>query len=326
MKTQAIVAGVDHIARLESVELPVLTDTRIRINTRFSGVSCGTEADCISGRAAYKKRPFITGYQAVGEVVEIGRLVRAVRVGDMVFTNGGGLWDQPHLAGGSHARELVVEDTNAFRLSPSNPSLQTSAYAALGAVGLNGISQMHPEAGRVLLVMGLGMLGQLTGKLAQLRGLRVIGANRSAWKLDTARSFGFDAVCAPEAAELEAAVKAISLGGIKYAVDLTGNQQIFNLALSQLEAFGELSLLGYYPDPFTVNFDTCHAKQLTIYNPVGLGGYLPEVIRWIENGRLNVEPLIHHHITPRGITDFYKDLLQNHSQYLGAVVDWQATN
>lgn len=323
MQTQAVVVGSDHVARLENVELPDLTPTRVRLRTLLGGVSCGTEADCASGRATYLLPPFISGYQAVARVVQIGREVHGLRVGDLVFTTGGGLWSMAHLAGGSHARELVVEAADAHRLEPDHPSLPTAAYATLGAVGLEGLQRMQPVAGEAVLVFGLGMLGLLAGKAAQLRGLRVIGVNRSAWKCQVARRLGFDAVCAPVAEEIAAALASIGLQHARYALDLTGSQTIFDLALTQLSRFGHFCLLGYYPEPFRVNFDICHARQLTLHNPVGLGDQLPQVLAWIAEGRLNLEPAVQTVVRPEQTTEFYRDLVAQHTRYLGVLLDWQ---
>lgn len=323
MLTEAIIIGADRVARLSPIELPPMTATRVRLETVLGGVSCGTEADATSGRAAYIQPPFVTGYQAVGRVVETGAEVQGLDVGDLVFTEGGGLWPMRSLAGGSHARELVVESVDVTRLTRDNPSLPTTAYAALGAIALEGVMRMRPEAGQGLLVFGLGMLGQLVGRVGQCKGLKVVGVNRSAWKCDVARELGFDAVCAPEPAAIETAVVGLGLDGAKYAVDLTGSQAIFDLALSQLADFGHLSLLGYYPERFSVNFDICHGKQLTLHNPVGLGDHLPQILVWIQDGQLNLEPAIRETIGPAQVNEFYHDLVTNHSRHLGVVIDWQ---
>jgi (R,R)-butanediol dehydrogenase/meso-butanediol dehydrogenase/diacetyl reductase len=324
MKTEAIIVGADHVARLQPMDLPELTESRVLVETLISGVSCGTEADCTSGRAAYMPTPFLTGYQAVGKVVKAGGGVGGLAAGDLVFTNGGGLWGMTHLAGGSHARQSVAEAAEVVKLSPQTPSLKTASYAALAAIALDGISRMKVEKGRALGIFGLGMLGQLAGKLGQLEGMRAIGVNRSPWKRDEARAFGFDAVCAPEEEAIKSAVLELGAGPLKLAVDTTGNQEIFDLALATLGPWSEISLSGYYPDKFVVNLDICHGKQMSIHNPVGLGSQLPKVIKHIEDGRLNVEPLIRHTVAPSQITEFYADLVKNHSRYLGAVIDWSA--
>ena len=111
---------------------------------------------------------------------------------------------------------------------------------------------------------------------------------------------------------------------MKFAVDTTGNQQIFDLALATLGPWSELSLSGYYPDKFVVNWDTCHGKQMSIHNPVGFGTQVPKVLRHVEDGGLNAEPLIRHTVAPSQITDFYADLVKNHGRYLGAIIDWSA--
>ncbi len=323
MNTDAVVAGIDHIVRLQEVALPELTESRLRVRTWFSGVSCGTEADSVSGRATYITRPFLSGYQAVGEVVAVGSGVRLFQPGDVVFTTGGALWEMLCLFGGSHARELVLEEADAERVARTSPSLKSTAFATLAAVALEGISRMKLEPGRVMVVYGLGLLGMMAGKFAKLLGLRVIGVNRTPWKRDQALAFGFDAVCAPSAEEIAAAIASLGCESAHYAVDLTGNQQIFDLALDQLDYLGELSLLGYYPDAFSVKFDICHGKQITIHNPVGLGDQLPKVIRYIDDGQFNIEPLIRHTITPDSVTAFYGDLVSNNHEYLGVVIDWR---
>jgi alcohol dehydrogenase len=121
---------------------------------------------------------------------------------------------------------------------------------------------------------------------------------------------------------VSAILAALAGGSVTVSVETTGHQQVFDLAVATLGAFGELSLLGYYPEKCVVDWDVCHGKQLSIHNPVGPGAQLPRVIQFIEEGRLNVEPLIRHTIRPPEVTDFYADLVKNHTRYLGVVIDW----
>lgn len=324
MHTEAIIVGADHLARLQRIELPELTSTRVHLRSLVGGVSCGTEGDCTSGRAVYMPRPFITGYQVVAEVLACGALVRGLRPGDRVFSRGGGLWSMMHLAGGSHARELVVEDTEVVRLDPGFTALGSAAYAALGAVALEGLKRLRLEPGRTLLVFGLGMLGQLVGRLAQLEGLRVVGINRTAWKREAAQAMGFDAVCPPEAAAIDAAVAKVGLGPARWAVDTSGAQAVFDLAVRSLGRGGELNLLGYYPEPFRVDFDAFHARDLRILNPVGFGDRIPTVLATIAEGRLDLSPLIRRTVRPEDITAFYRELVADPGSHLGVVIDWRS--
>lgn len=324
MKTEAIVAGTDLVARLEEVELPPMTDDRVRVETLVSGVSCGTESDAVSGRAHYMNRPILLGYQAVGRVVELGGRVAGLRAGEIVLTGGGGLWGINHMFGGSHARESVCEASHLIRLQADARMFPTASYAYLGAVAHEGIARMKLEPGCTLLIVGLGMLGQLAGKIAQLLGLRVIGVNRSAWKRAAAKALGFDAVCAPDPGGIQEAIRALGFGPVKYAYETTGNQQLIELAMSFLAPYGELSLGGYYPPQgYRIDWDFCHSRNLSVHNPVGWGGHATDYIRFMKEGRLNIDPLIRHRVGPREITLFYNDLVRNHSNHLGAVIDWR---
>ena len=323
MKTESIIIGTDGKANLTEVELPTVTDTRVRVETLVSGVSCGTESDCASGRARYLRGPHIPGYQAVGKVVEIGKNVTGFAPGDLVVTNGGGLWSIPSVAGGSHARQSVAEAAVIVKLGPNTPSLETASYGVLAAVAYEGLSRMSLGKGKILAVFGLGMLGQLAGSIARSLGLRVIGINRAQWKRDLAKTLGFDLVCPPEAAAIKDAVKSLDAEGIAFAFDTTGSQEIFDLALQTLGRGGELILDGYYPEPFSVDFDICHGKDIRIFNPVGPGRWLPEVVKLAERGQLNIDGLITHRITPGQVTDFYDGLIKDHSGHLGAIIDWR---
>jgi len=323
VKTEAVVIGADGVARLSEVELPPMSGTRVRLRTVISGVSCGTEGDGASGRAAYVKRPYISGYQAVGEVIESGGNVTGLQPGDMVLTTGGGLWGMTNLFGGSHARESVSEASGVIKLSPGKLPLETAAYGVLGGVGWDGIARMKLVPGNVLIVFGLGMLGQLAGGIARLLGLRVVGVNRSAWKRDAAREFGFDAVVAPDQEEINQAVSALGCGPAKFAYETTGSQRTIDLAFSSLAPFGELSLGGYCPGKYEIDYDFCHSRNLSIHNPVWTGGYLSDFVRLAEDRGLNANCLIRTRVSPREVTSFYSRLVEEHSNYLGVVIDWK---
>lgn len=322
MKTEGVVGGKDGVVRLLEVELPVMSDTRVRIKTSMSGVSCGTEGDTVSGRADYLSRPCLLGYQAIGRIVEAGAKVSDLQVGDLVFTTGGGLWSCDNCFGGSHARESVAESADVVKLDPDPSSPATLSYGILAAVAAEGLRGMKLKEDAVLLVMGLGMLGQMSGKLAQLRGVKVIGVNRSAWKRDAALALGFDQAVPPEAAAIQAAVEKIGLGAPLMAVDTTGQPELFDLAFSQLGIPAELTLLGYYPGKQSVDLNLFHQKRLTLFNPVGWGTHLNDILQLMQQGRLDLQPLIRHVVAPSEITAFYADLVKNHSNYLGAVIDW----
>ena len=326
METEAIVFGEDHVARLTPVTLPPMTDTRVKVETIYGGVSCGTEGDGLSGRAAYLSRPLLTGYQAVGRVIELGENVVDLKLGDLVFVGsmGGGLWDMPNLCGGTHARTSVWERSTVCELSPDIPSLKSASYATLAAVARGGLESMKLRADTVMVVFGLGMLGQMAAKLAQLDGIKVIGVELDERKRNVTEAMHLDAVCEPDPDVIKRALAELGNEQITFALDTTGKPDVVNMAISLLGYHSELTLLAYYPQKVLVDFDVCHGKTMSIHNPVGPQNRQPGILQLIEKGVFNLEPVIKHVIPVDEVTAFYADMVNNRSAYLGVIIDWNS--
>ncbi|MCS7013422.1 MAG: bi-domain-containing oxidoreductase [Chloroherpetonaceae bacterium] len=123
------------------------------------------------------------GYSSAGVVVEVADDVSEFRVGDKVACAGGGY--------ASHA-ELVVVPKNLVAKVPEGVSLQDAAYTTLGAIALQGIRQAAPTLGESVMVIGLGLLGQLLIQLLKANGCRVIGVDINPDAIALAQLHGAD--------------------------------------------------------------------------------------------------------------------------------------
>src|SRR5215213_3380998 len=85
MQAQALICTAQQEFSLETLAVPAITSTQIRVRTRYSGVSVGTEFAVIRGKLDWGPFPVCTGYQAVGVVEEIGSGVQKFKVGDTVY-------------------------------------------------------------------------------------------------------------------------------------------------------------------------------------------------------------------------------------------------
>ncbi|HET9621304.1 MAG TPA: bi-domain-containing oxidoreductase, partial [Kofleriaceae bacterium] len=65
-----------------------------------------------------------------------------------------------------------------------------AAFATIGAIALHGVRQAEARLGETVVVIGLGLLGQLTVQLLVASGCRVIGVDVEPWKLELARKAG----------------------------------------------------------------------------------------------------------------------------------------
>lgn len=133
--------------------------------------------------------PIPLGYSCVGEVLEVGRNVTGISVGDRVACGG---------AGYANHSEINYVPRNLLVKVPEKVSDEEAAFVTVGAIALQGVRQTAPMIGERIAVIGLGLLGQLTVQLLKANGCKVIGTDFDPKKLELAKELGADAVCGPE--------------------------------------------------------------------------------------------------------------------------------
>ena len=129
------------------------------------------------------------GYSAAGTVVGVGAEVRGFSVGDRVACAG-----HPFAA---HA-ELLSVPQNLCVLLPDGMDFEAGAFGTLGAIALQGVRLAEPTLGEACVVIGLGLLGQLTVQLLRANGCRVFGVDLDESKIALAKEHGAEDGCVPD--------------------------------------------------------------------------------------------------------------------------------
>jgi predicted dehydrogenase/threonine dehydrogenase-like Zn-dependent dehydrogenase len=117
------------------------------------------------------------GYSCAGEILACGDDTPGFNVGDKVACAGVGY--------ANHA-EIVTVPSNLTLALPSNVDFDAAAFVALGAIAQHGLRQASINYGENLLVLGLGLVGQLVVQQAKAAGLRVAGADLAEERLHVA--------------------------------------------------------------------------------------------------------------------------------------------
>jgi predicted dehydrogenase/threonine dehydrogenase-like Zn-dependent dehydrogenase len=139
-----------------------------------------TQADVFGRLAAGQP----TGYSAAGEVIEVGSGILDIHVGDRVACAG---------AQCAFHAELIRIPRNLAVPIPKNLSLPFASTVTLGAIALQGVRRAQPTLGETFVVLGLGILGQLTVQFLRANGCRVIGLDKDTSRVQLALSLGMDA-------------------------------------------------------------------------------------------------------------------------------------
>lgn len=250
------------------------------------------------------------GYSASGVVFEVGEDVQGFQIGDRVACAGAGF--------ASHAEILSVPTNLCVRI-PNGASFDQAAFGTLGAIALQGVRLAEPTLGEAVVVIGLGLIGQLTVQLLRATGCRVLGVDPDKGRADLAHQLGAD-ICSAPNSETPKLVGEWTRGHGADAVILTAATQ----SNEPIELAGEISRLkGRVVAVGLVGLDVprniYYQKELTLRVSMsyGPGRYDPEYeerghdypfsyVRWTEgrnieafldlvaSERVNVEPLISH--------------------------------
>ncbi|MEO9212268.1 MAG: zinc-binding alcohol dehydrogenase family protein, partial [Caulobacteraceae bacterium] len=175
--------GDPGVLKYEDVPDPVCQPTGIVIKIQAVSVEGG---DILNRwRGALTGRPHIVGYQAAGEIVEVGAQVEGLKVGQSVATCG---------AAGSHAQLRAVAATGAW-LVPDGLDVKA---ASVIPVTFGTADECLFEAGRleagetVLIQAGASGVGVAALQLAKRAGATVLATASSDERLDRLRPLGVD--------------------------------------------------------------------------------------------------------------------------------------
>ena len=265
--------------QVQDVPLPQLGPNMVLVKNYYSIISSGTEASTVSTArksliAKAKERPqqvkqvldtfksqgpintyrAVTkklesysplGYSSSGEVIAIGEGVTKYAVGDLVACAGVGY--------ANHA-EIVSVPVNLCVKVHSRKVMRDASYNTLGAIAMQGVRQANLNLGETCVVVGLGLLGQLTCLLLKASGVHVIGVDISQSAVDfSLKNSSVDHAIVRNNASIEDKIKQWTSGvGADAVIIAAGTTSLdpINFAGSIARKKGTVVALGVIPTGF----------------------------------------------------------------------------
>ena len=280
------------------------------------------------------------GYSSAGEVIEVGSCIEDISVGDKVACAGGGY--------ANHA-EIVCVPRNLCVKLPNDVDLKKACYNTLGAIALQGIRQADLRLGESCVVIGLGLLGQLTCLMLRTSGVRTFGIDIDQNAVEMASKHCCDAAWVRQSPGLISTVENQTSGLGADAVIITAG----TTSLDPINCAGELArqrgrvvVVGAVPTGF--NRDPYwYGKELELrmscsYGP---GRYDPDYeekgveypaayVRWTENrnmqafqylvhsGRIEIDYLTTQEFAIEEASKAYDMILNRSEPFLGVVLKY----
>jgi len=196
--------------RVEDAPVPEPGCGQALVRTRACGICTGD----IMGWYLERKAPLVLGHEPAGDIVALGEGVEGFKVDDRVFVHHHApcgdcrqcrrgehvhckTWRQTGLVPGGMSDYFLVPAENLrgdTLLLPPGVSYAAASLVEPAACVVKSLRRSRVAAGETLLVIGLGVMGQLHVLLAKAAGLRVVAADMVDFRLARALELGADAV------------------------------------------------------------------------------------------------------------------------------------
>lgn len=319
-------------AVMEITDLPrPQGDDYVLIRTEKSIVSAGTEIACFKGTESWAPFPFVPGYGSVGRVVDTGPAVTGFKRGDRVFTYG---------------RHELYSLANTVTVPLSEElDAETGVFARIAAVSITARRVSDAAFGDPVLVLGLGLVGNLAAQIFKRSGAEVVAVDPSEKRRCLAAACGIQSVFASRD-DLEREIDSLTDGKrFHTVVDATGIPAVIVEAPAMAGKGGEVILLGSPRGEFTadltpllnqvhlaghgcITLKGAHEFRFPAQEDPGgnvrfsFTGNVKVLLRKIASGDLRVRDLISHRADPRDCDSVYSELHDKPDSFSAIVFDW----
>ena len=161
------------------------------------------------------------------------------------------------------------------------------------SIAANVLSRTGISADDTLLVYGAGTVGLTVVQVAKLHGARCIVADLDDRRLERAKEFGADVVLNSSRVSVPEAVRDENDGlGPTVVIDGAGVPALLEEACRLASPAARIGLLGFSPAPCNVSQQEIVKKELTLVGSRLNRRLLPQVIEWLESGKLQPAAMI----------------------------------
>ena len=317
------------------IDLDNIGEKQVAVKSFFTTVSAGTERANITASEntapgeGGKLFPRYLGYNCAGEVVKVGSQVTSVAVGDKVVV----YWS-------THSNYNVVNEEQVVKFDETKVSFEDAAVSFISTFPLAAIRKVKLEIGESLMVMGLGILGQLAVKLARVAGAcPIIACDPVKERREEALRNGADYAFDPLEKDFAKQVRAVSDGGVKTAIEVTGVGAGLDETLDCMAEFGRVALLGctrssdfsidyynkvHFPGITLVGAHThARAKQESSHGNYTHNDDIKAVLKLCGGGRLTLKDIVKETHIPKDCGEVYARLVSDKNFPVGVQFDWR---
>ncbi|MGA5463755.1 zinc-dependent alcohol dehydrogenase [Mycobacterium sp. NPDC050041] len=295
---------------VKEVPTPSVGPDDVLVRIRACGI-CGSDTLYIAiGGLPPRQGCMPIGHEPAGEVVEVGRNVSGIAVGDRVVINPMAIPDDIIGNGGSTgalADFLHIKDAvrgRSLEVVPDHIPYEVAALNEPMAVALHAVNQVAPRQSDQVLVLGAGPIGLGITIALKARGVKhVVVADILPSRLEKALKIGADAVI--NSREEDVTARLIDLhgpgesmwpnrSGTDVFLDAAGVPAAVETALAVAKRGATLGVVAVHKEPISMDFMNVMANELTIIGSMGYPSEIFEVTKDIVDNWEKYQVIISH--------------------------------
>ncbi|WP_028548493.1 zinc-dependent alcohol dehydrogenase [Paenibacillus sp. UNC451MF] len=323
---------------MQDEPVPDFGEEMVLIRTSYSTISPGTEMTAVGRSGESKLR---IGYSAAGIVDQVGKKAKqSFWPGQRVACYGG-----PYVR---HAEYLAVHK-HLVATVPDHVSLDQASTGGLGAIAIHAVRQAGLQFGETVVIIGLGILGQIIARICRAACLRVIACDHVPERRTALSEIEGIRICSkPEDIQLATAEASGGIGADAVVLCASGKQmELLDLSFDWIRDRGKIVIVGDLHMEFTRAKMFKKEAQVLISRAGGPGrydsmyealgfDYPAGYVRWTEGRNLEeyIRLLAEHHINIGNLLTKQVPLAEAHRVFdlykhdpasiLGAVLDYNS--
>jgi 2-desacetyl-2-hydroxyethyl bacteriochlorophyllide A dehydrogenase len=334
----AVLEAVKRIV-VKDIPAPIPKDDEVLIKVKTCGM-CGTDLKLYSGQ--YSARvPVVPGHEYSGEITELGKNVRNLKVGQRVVSDPNESCGKCHwcrnqqpcfckelaaygvLRDGGFAEYCTASEKGIYPI-PENLDDESAAFAEPVSCVVHAVDRVNYRFGETVAIIGGGPMGQIHLQFALHSGARkVILVEPEETRREMATRFGVHVVINPREGNLKERVLAETDGlGPDAVVEVVGHADTIEQAVDMAKRGGRVLIFGFAPEGEKANITPFNvlSRELTIMgswvNPYSYSRALDV----LASGKVDVKPLISNRLKLDDVMDAYTMLMEKPVGFMKALV------
>ena len=222
------------------------------------------------------------------------------------------------------AQDLFVVTEERIVAFPDSLSFEQGALIEPAAVAAHSTSRAPALAGKNVVVLGAGTIGNLVAQAARCRGAKkVMITDLSDFRLEKALAAGVDVACNVGQEDFAEKVKEVfGIEGFDVAFECAGVEVSLDAAIQNIQKGGDIVVVGVYGARPCVDMSVVGDRELSL---IGTLMYqqsdYEQAVEWVADGSMITEPLVTGHFPFEQYEEAYRFIEKQGDTTLKIVID-----